>query len=56
MTQIDESYSLGKYDIKINDDTCNCSSSFSNSEQCEYTLSSYSRVTKLIWKYCNTDR
>lgn len=37
MTQIDESYSLEKYDIKINDNTCN-SSCFSNSEQCKYTF------------------
>lgn len=36
MTQIDESYSLEKYDIKINDNTCNYSSCFSNSEQCKY--------------------
>lgn len=56
MTQIDESYVLEKYEIKINDNTCNYSSSFSNSGQCEHTLSSYSRLTKLIRKYCNTER
>lgn len=56
MTQIDESYSFETYDIKINETTCNYSSSFSNSEKCEYTLSIYSRATKLIRKYCNIDR
>lgn len=56
MTQIDDSYALEKHDIKIIETTCNYSSSFSNSEQCEYALSSYSRATKLIWIYCNIDR
>lgn len=56
MTQIDESYALEKHDIKINDTTYNYSSSFSNGEQCEYTLSNYSRATKLIRKYCNIVR
>lgn len=39
-----ESYALEKYDIKINDERCNYGPSFSNSKQCEYTLSSYSQV------------
>lgn len=56
MTQIDESYVLEKYDIKISDNTCNYSSSFSNSGQCEHALSSYSRATQLIRKNCNIER
>lgn len=56
MTKIDESSVLEKNDFKINDNTCNYSLSFSNSGQCEHTLSSYSRATKLIRKYCNTER
>lgn len=39
MTQIDESYALKKYDIRIDDTTFNFRLSFSNSEQCEYALS-----------------
>lgn len=56
MTQIDDSYALEKYDIKINDTTCKYSPSFCNSEKCDYALSSYSVAKKLIRKYCNIDR
>lgn len=53
MTQIDESNAWGKYDIIINDYTCDYGSSFSNSTQNEST--SYSRVTKLIRKKYKID-